>query len=1081
MSGFRRLITAGVTLFGISSLWAQNVGSIVGLVTDRTGAAVPNAEVKVISQDTGLVRTLATDATGNFLAAGLPVGTYTVEAGAKGFKTSRKTDITLNIRDQIRVDMQLDVGELTETVEVTAPVVTLQTENAVVGEMVTGTQMVALSTNTRNFLNLAALVPGASSTQPPFNLPVGVSSSASISFNGTRASQNVWRVDGQENYDRGCGGCIAVLPSMDAIAEFKVQTANTEVDTGFGTAGQINVSIKSGTREFHGAFYEFFRNDKLDAANFFTNLAGRPKPHLRLNTFGYNIGGPVKIPGLHKREPRTFFFWSQEWRKLRRGRTFFVPAIPREMRTGDFSSWPRPIRDPATGQPFPGNRIPADRIDPNARILGAPDFLFPLPTLGNFFASSFATPTNVRDEILRIDHHISEKHQVFFRFIFDWVKQTEATTMWTGSTYPTVGTLFTNNPKAFHWQLTSTISPRVVNELSFNFLRQPLNLTPTGNFRRPAELRIPELFPDNRANRMPNIFLSGPALGVNINFGSWPWDNWLNTYHYRNNVILNLGDHTLTFGGQFMPYTKAQDLFGPTQGSFTFDGSVTGHEFADFLLGRAFSYTELSEQTMPKYLTRRGLFWINDTWRVSPKLTLNFGLQWAAMPHAYEDKDRVASFYPERFDPAKAPQVDSAGRIVEGSGDLLNGIGLAGKNGIPRGLVKNHWKLFMPRIGIAWRPVGDNTVIRLGYGMFTEGIQGNDIYNVAPNPPFATTASIFNTALSNPGGGARALFPPNLTIYDFNYNMPQVHQYNFGVQRRIASGVVFWVAYVGTKGTYLQSTRNLNQPFPDGAALVRAGRANVNQVRPYRGYANLMMYYNGTNSNYNSLQMSFRTENYKGLSLQTAYTWSHAIDYVSGDVPGNAHQDSYRPKLERGNSSFDRRHMLVLSYLYDLPFFRNASGALKTVLGGWQVSGITSYQTGTPFSVTLPGDNAGVGGTFYRPDFVRNPNLPGEQRTRERFFDPAAFARPPAGAFGNAGRNTVYGDGLRNWDLSLLKNFAGILGKESTNLQFRLELFNAFNTTQFNGYLTSFGAAGFGSANSARDARSIQLALKLYY
>lgn len=1068
-------------LVAASLVWGQNVGSIVGLVLDRTGSAIPGAEVKIISQETGLIRTYTTDSTGNFLAAGLPVGVYTIEASAKGFKTARKTDVTLNIRDQIRVDMQLDVGEVTETIEVTAPAVTLQTENAVVGEVITGKQMVAFSTNTRNFLNLAGLVPGASSTQPAFNLPVGVSANAGISFNGTRVSQNVWRVDGQENYDRGCGGCIAVLPSMDAIAEFKVQTANTEVDTGFGSAGQVNLSIKSGTREFHGTFYEFLRNDKLDAANFFTNLAGQRKPHLRLNTFGYNIAGPVKIPGLYKNEPKTFFFWSQEWRRLRRGRTFFVPAVPAEWRTGDFSSWPRPIVDPDTGAPFPGNRIPADRIDPNARILGAPNFLFPLPTSGNFFATAFSTPTDVRDDILRIDHHISDKHQVFFRFIFDWVKQTEATTMWTGSTYPTVGTLFTNNPKAFHWQLTSSITPRIVNEASFSFLRQPLNLTPTGTFRRPPELRIPELFPDNRANRMPNIFLNGPALGVNVDFGSWPWDNWLHTYHYRDNVIMNFGSHTLTWGGQFMPYTKAQDLFGPTQGSFVFNGTYTGNEFADFLLGRAFSYTELSEQYMPKYLTRRGLLWINETWRVTSKFTLNLGLQWAALPHAYEEKDRVSSFYPERYDPARAPQIDSAGRIIEGTGDLLNGVGLAGKNGIPRGLVKNYWNLFMPRIGIAWRPMGENTVFRLGYGMYTEGIQGNDIYNVAPNPPFATTASIFNARLSNPGGGARAVFPPNMTLYDYNYNMPQVHQYNFGIQRRLASGVVLSVAYVGTKGTYLQSTRNLNQPTREGAALVLAGRANVQQVRPYRGFGNLNMFYNGTNSNYNSLQMSFRTESYKGLTLQTSYTWSHAIDYVSGDVPGNAHQDSYNPKAERGNSNFDRRHMLVLSYIYDLPLFRSASRPIRTILGGWQLSGITSYQTGTPFTVTLPGDNAGVGGTFYRPDLVRNPNLPSGERRRERFFDPTAFVRPPVGAFGNAGRNIVYGDGLRNWDISLLKNFYGILGKESTNLQFRLELFNAFNTTQFNGYLTSFGAVGFGSANSARDARSMQLALKLYY
>jgi hypothetical protein len=532
-------------------------------------------------------------------------------------------------------------------------------------------------------------------------------------------------------------------------------------------------------------------------------------------------------------------------------------------------------------------------------------------------------------------------------------------------------------------------------------------------------------------------------------------------------------------GAQFMHFVKQQDLFGPTHGDFVFDGSYTGHEFADFLLGRAFQYSELAEQYAPSFITKSGGLWLNDSWRVSPTLTLNLGLRWDGHPHAYEERDRVSSFYISRFDPSRVPQVDRAGRIVPGTGDLLNGIGVAGKDGIPRGLVENHWKLFQPRIGIAWRPFGQETVIRLGYGLFTERIQGNDIYNVAPNPPHTTTATIFDANLSNPGGGSVAIFPSNLVVYDPAYKLPQIHQYNLGIQHRLAPGVVLSASYVGTKGSFLQTTRNLNQPTREGAVQVLAGTANVNQVRPFLGYGNIQLYDNGTNSNYNSLQFSLRSDNFHGLTLQTSYTWSHAIDYASFDVGGVRHQDSYRVFLERASSDFERRHMLILNYVYDLPFLRERAGLAGTLLGGWQLSGIAAFQTGTPLTITLPGDNAGIGGGPYRPNLVKDPNTGGGPR--ERYFDPTAFERPAPGDFGNSGRNVVWSAGINNWDISLFKNFRSLFDKESMYLQFRAEFYNAFNHTQWTGFLTSFGAAGFGSANRARDARSIQLGMKLYF
>jgi hypothetical protein len=1029
----------------------------------------------------GLVRTFKSSGSGDYTAPSLPVGSYTLEVNASGFASNRRTGIVLNVRDAVRVDVQLEVGTVQQTIEVTSEAVQIQTENATVGQVVDGSQVEALSVNGRNFTSLAALVPGASSTQPSLNTPVGVTSNTGIAFNGLRTSQNVWRMDGQENYDRGCGGCVVVLPSVEAISEFKVETADASVDTGFGSAGQINVSTKSGSRKFHGTAYEYVRNDKLDAKNYFTNLNGQSKPPLRFNVYGYNIGGPVILPKIYPAsKSKTFFFFNEEWRKLRLSSIFNVPTPSVQQRTGNFSDQSRPILDPANNNTqFPGNVIPASRIDPNALILGAPGYIFPNPTSasGNF-ANSYSVPTDLREEIVRIDHNFSDREQIFFRFIDENNNQNFTNNLWSSSSYPTTTTLLKNNPRLYLGQMTSTFTPTTVNEASVSWAYQPLDLSLHGNYQRLPNLKIPELFPENRDSRNPNIILNGPALGVNYDVASWPWTNAAEILIVRDNLTLSRGAHSIQVGGLFMDFHKQQDLFGQTQGAFTFNGSYTGHEFADFLLGDAFQYSELQNQYSPNYITKSGNLYVSDNWKVSSRLTVTAGVAWDLLPHAYEEKDRVASFYLKLFNPSQAPQVDSAGHIVPNSGNLTNGLGLAGKNGIPRGLVDNQWALIQPRVGIAWRPFGGDTVFRAGYGLYYERIQGNDIYNVAPNPPFAQTVTIFNTLLSNPGGGGSTLIPPNLQVYNPHYPVPQVHQYNLGIQRKLAPGVIASVSYVGTKGTYLSDNVNINQPYPAGAAQVLAKTANVNQVRPYPGYGNILQYFNGTNSSYNSFQASIRSQQYHGLTLQGSYTWSHSLDYASGDVPGNAAQNAYAWNLEYADSNFDRRQIFVLSYVYDIPFL-SGKGFMRQVLGNWQFSGISTFETGIPLNVTLPGDNAGIGSAPYRPDLLSDP-MKGA-RTQAVWFNPAAFVKPAPGAFGNAARNVARQAGLNNTDASLFKNFRGIFKREGSGLQFRAEFYNIFNHAQWSGYRNSFGTSGFGSANTARDARDIQLGLRAYF
>jgi len=1080
-SGPLTLAALALLYFGSQPAQAQNQGNISGIVTDVSGSVVPNAEVRITNQQTGLTRTIATNQSGNYNAPSLVIGKYTVGISARGFASYKQTDIPVNVNDDLRIDAHLSLGNVQETVEVQANAVQVQAEDATVGQVVNGTQVEALSVNGRNFTSLAALVPGASSTQPSLNTPVGVTSNTSISFNGLRVSNNVWRMDGQENYDRGCGGCVVVLPSVEAIGEFKVETADAAVTNGFGDAGQVNVVTKSGTKDYHGTGWEYFRNDKLDAANYFTNLNGQPKPPLRFNVYGFNIGGPVFIPKIYpKSKSKTFFFYNMEWRKLRQSSIFNVPTISLAERTGDFSALLGKVqlKDPANpGQVFAGNTIPTSRLDPNAVILAAPNYIFPNPTNPNGnFTQSFSVPTDLREEIVRIDHSFSEKEQAFFRYIQENNAQNFTNNLWSGSSYPTTTTLLVNGPKLYYGQLTSTLTPSLVNEVSLGYTDQPLDLSLHGNYQRPAALNIPQIFPENRANRNPTIHLS--QLGTNYDLASWPWSNELETWTIQDNLTKTFGKHTVTVGGVWMHFNKQQDLFGPTQGAFTFDGSASGNDVADFMLGYAHEYQELQTQTKPNYLSRSAGIWTTDSWKVTPNLTLTLGVRWDAFPHAYTEKNDVSSFFLKLYNPANAPQVNRAGQILPNTGNLLNGIGIAGQNGIPRGIVQNHWNLFEPRFGLAWRPFGNDTVVRMGYGLYYERVQGNDIYNVAPNPPFSSTATIFNTLLSNPGGGANTILPPSLTVYDPAYPTSQTMQYNFGIQQRLAKAVVADISYVGTKGTHLSDTRNLNQPFPSGAAQVLAGTANVNQVRPYPGYADILEYNNGANSIYNSMQASLRSDQFHGLTLQASYTYSHAVDYVSGDVPGNAHQNAYATYLERASSDFDRRQILVLSYLYNIPS-PSQQRFVRAVLGNWQLSGITSFQGGTPINITLPGDNAGIGSGPYRPNLVGIPSNGGG--SQQEWFNPLAFARPALGLFGNSGRNVVRGAGINNTDASLFRDFPGILKVESSNLQFRAEFYNISNHVNFNGYGTTFGSPNFGQATSARDPRTIQLGLRLSF
>ena len=821
------------------------------------------------------------------------------------------------------------------------------------------------------------------------------------------------------------------------------------------------------------------------------------------NDFGFNLGGPIKRPG---REAKTFFFVQLDWRRVIQGQTILAPTPEAGWTHSDFSNYTSPILnhsspvtlpDGTTGYaPFPNNQIPAAMLNANAQILARPNFIFPSPNTpdGKFYAGVPKERIHVDEDIVRIDHQFSDKTSLMARFIREGTGTQFPTTLWSSSTYPTVGTLLNEPTENNMLRLTHAISSNLLNEFTVGYQRNRNEISPTGTYARPSDLSVQLLYPEsNWDNRIPSIFLSGPALGTQYDVYSWPWVNVINTWSFLDSVSMIKGNHRLKFGADYLHYLKAQQLFGYTQGSFTFNGSATagrylgpagqvlttpGNEFADFMLGQAYSFVELQKMTYPVYLNNLLGLYVGDSWKVRRGLTLDLGLRWEYMPHVYVQNNQIAAFRPNLYNPSAAPQLNADGSIVPGTGNLLNGMAIAGKNGIPRGLVDNYSDLFAPRIGFAWQPLGrEKSVIRGGFGVFYENIQGNDIYNVAPNPPFSSNTQIYTTNLTTPGGVPGTLFPINTQNYDPRYLQPTSDQWNLTFEQQLRPQVTFSIGYVGQKGTHEQLNRNINQP------LAPAGSANINTVRPYPGWGNIAWYENSVSSNYNSLQSELRVSDWHGLTSGVAYTWSHCLDYADNDVPGTI-VNAYNLGAEYGNCGFDIRHMFIVHYAYALPFFKGATGTKRTTLGGWQVSGISTFYTGLPLTVTFPGDPAEVGTSGYRANLIGNPNHGSGIGTAAMWFNTGAFAPVPTGQFGNGARNTVWGQGINNWDISLFKDFAVIHfpgSNEGATIQLRLETFNTFNHTQFNGYFTSYGQTGFGAPNSTRAPRAIQLGAKFLF
>ena len=1135
------LAVAFVMLLLATVVRAQEVsGSISGTVKDSSGAFVPGVTVTLTNTDRNqVVRTVKTGAEGNYAAPLLPLGHYSVSAEAPQFKKTTISGIELHVNDRLTINLTLEVGSASQTVTVEAAPLQVDTQSAAATGLINGTQIRELALNTRNYEQLVSLMPGVSygsGDQLYIGLenPSGETNVVSFSINGQRNSANSWTIDGADNVDRGSNLTLLDYPSVDSIAEFRVQRGLYTADSGRSGAGQINVVTKSGTDQFHGDAYEFFRNDKLTANNFFNNAKGIARPPLRYNDFGYTVGGPAFIPRVYGRDHKTFFFFSQEFRRVITYGTFSSIMPTAAELLGNFPVAVCVAFDSSGNCTATGNQVTA--INPVAQQY-ITDVWSKVPLATDPVTNQVFNPVrnifNGRQEVLRLDHTFSSKVSGFFRYINDSIPTQEPGGLFTGDAIPNVGTTSTNSPgHSYLFHATYAITPGLLNEMGYAFsygaiISNPIGLTSKSNS---PDVSMPLPFTVT-LSRIPNVSIQGGS-GL-FSFG--PYRDFNRNHSIYDNLTWTRGRHTMEYGLSYNHYQKTENAGGGNEGTFTFLNtgvsavpSVCGttgtrpctfqQAFANFLLGRVDRFTQNSVDITPDIRDNQIEWYAQDQFRVRHNLTFSYGARLSYFRQPTDATGRMDNFDPLTFVPTQAqavvpfdaanpsdPNNNFAGLLCPGNpaspvcaaaGNSLEGIIVGGSNSPYGGKVSTEDSFDIgPRIGIAWDPFGTGiTSVRAGYGTYYDSsLFGTYEQNIFANPPFVQSISIPNTQLSNPGAGTPSvnLNPLALHATPLPYHTPYVQDWSLDVQRMLPKSVLLDVGYYGEKGTHLLGIIDVNEVRPGLAAslgyptITSSNSLILNSIRPFRGYNAINTLATRFDSNYHSLQISAQRRFSSNSLIDVNYTFSHALTDAQTDR-STAPQNSYDLRSEYGPSQLDRRHVLTADYVYDLPFYKSQEGAVGHLLGGWEVSGIVSYFSGLPLTVgTFSGlDPAGLG--FFgpsaagpRPDMISNPNS-GAPHSVAQWFNTAAFVDPTVSQTtpGNEPRGSVRGPGAGRWDFSAIKN---IKATEKTNFQFRAEFFNIFNHTNFDGIRTTLGSGTFGQVISARDPRIIQFGLKFYY
>lgn len=1089
MKKSQRYSIAAVLAFSLAAapLWGQvDTGSFSGVVRDASGAVIPAAKVRFIREATGVETFTVAGQSGDYVSPPLRPGAYTIRAEAAGFR-SGVAKATLELNQRATLEFKLEVGVVTESVNVEATVTLLEAESSTVSTLQNEQAVKSLPLNTRNFNQLIGLSAGVMPAQTQAgNLAITAARGTTANaVNGIGFRSNNYRVDGVDNTEHGNSQGILIYPPVEAIQEFRLQTSVPSAEFGRGGA-TINVAYKSGGRSFNGNLFEFFRNDALDARNFF-DRTGKPAP-IRMNQFGGTLGGPVLLPGYNQDRSKTFFFFSWEAERRVQGITSLVTVPTAAYKRGDFSTSNLRVYDPLTSRTvdgrvvrdqFAGNVMPASRLDKvGSNVMN----LFPDPNQPGLVANYGSSPNQTVERNnydIKIDHAFSAKDQTFFRY------SQHHTQMYNPGPLPkpAIGSTDASDNLyplyQFVGSYTRTLSPSAVNE--FRAAATRLNLGArhlNWGVDLAEQLGIPGVNGggDPLVSGMPTVNLAGyPSLGDS---GFRPAIIALNSFQFNDIVSVVTGKHTLRMGGEYLRRhrNKFQSSaihgilnLGPIYSTNPASPAGTGISLADLLLGAAASGNiAYLNGTVGLRRTDYALF-IQDTWKLSNALTLNIGLRWDYFGDypSSEVADRIAYFRPD-----------------------LNGVFGVNTAQIPWGAgVSPDRNNIGPRIGLAYK-LNEKTVVRAGWGLMFSPDPGATLGE--GNPPFAGSVAFTNDQFNY--AGARRLsqgfqrpttdFSPigsALAGVDPYLQAPYATQFNFTVARDLPSRILLTTAYVGTTGRKLQLQPNLNQARP--------GPGTVASRRPYPLYNDISWVESSGASNYHSLQMTAEKRLSGGVGFLASYTWSHAIDngsYVA------SRQDFNNLRAERGNADIDVRQRFVLSGMWEVPVGRGRTlgksmpKMLDLLAGGWQINGIASLYEGLWFTPTSAVNTLNGSGT-QRPDRISNGNLPAEQRTIQRWFDIGAFTTPGQFVFGNAGRDILEGPGTMQFDGGISKSFTF---QESPRryLEFRAEMFNLANRAQFNNPNAAIGSAPAGIITSAgspstfqRTSRQIQMVLKLYF
>jgi Carboxypeptidase regulatory-like domain/TonB dependent receptor len=1129
-------VFALLALSATSVLYGQTQGEITGRISDPSGAGVPSANITLTSIATNAIRTTITTDAGDYTFPSVAPGLYRVKAEHQGFKSITSNNVEVQVQQTVRLDLSLQVGQVSESIEISAQAALLQAENASVGTVIENQGVTELPLNGREYLNLVALAANVNTLSPSSGQAGsrlgGDRASQSISAAGNRIMFDYFTLDGVNNTDPDFVTYI-VLPSIDAIQEFKVQTGVYPAEFGHEST-QINVLTKSGGNEYHGSLFEFVRNDVFDAIPYaFTSVHPNKSP-FKWNDFGFELDGPVVIPKLFNGRNKLFFMANAEW-KLQRQDSQGIYSVPTAAMFKGNEAGLNTIYDPLTGAngatktPFPNNVIPTSRLDPTSQKLLAYYPSAILPGLTNNYVQLNSAPVNRYGVTVRMDWNQSSKSQWTGRYSEGNEDQSSQGPSITGSKILT-------NYDQYLGTNTYTFTPTVVNEARYGYSRffNSLGTLSAYNTDSVTALGIPGLAAGAPSTwGVPSMTFSGDGFSALGDSSDGPYVVNDNTLQFVDNVSWTHGKHTFRFGFEYNrqnfnqvgnQFSRGQFTFQPnaTQSSPSASGAKTGGDaFSEFILGDIYTSTVAVSIANAQFQRNTVAAFADDTWKLTPKLTLSLGLRYELTP-PWTDllNNNFTVAIPQIVQASNLPPANQPYFVRQGNctnpyagppplNIMWTSTPAICSNGLfPNQLLETDYKNFAPRVGVAYSP-DSKTVIRTGFGIFYNADIGNAVFDMTRN--IAARVSIFagqngcsvngcTWAQSTPagqtaGGVAIAQVPPPYGYVDALANRtPYSMQFLFNVQRQFPGDWLIEAGYLGGESHHLQGFQDANQA-PPGIVGTATSRF------PWQDFGIIQLVQNGANGNYNSFSVKATRRFTRGLSVISSYTWAKSIDDTSGiRVQGYDvlfPQNSYCIECERGLSSFDVRHRFVTSALYELPIGRGkpvdiTNPVLNALIGGWETGGILTLQTGVPGTLTIGGvDNASTGaGGYDRPDatgtspYLSNP-------VPSRYLSLSSYYEAPAGQFGNVGRNTIEGPGIFNIDFQLHKQFR-MPYNEHHSLTFRLEAFNVLNHPNWSmpnlnilagatqpGLAATATHLGFGvSSGTSTSMRQVQLGLK---